>query len=153
MFPNLWVDKAVLTPSDMLTLSKHPSTLVFMIVFGIQCNFLIVLPIRLKNCISNVFFSSYKAKYARPLDRGRLRGFAHPSAPDRHRAHNLSRPEVLLMIWFCFDVAGKNSFDMMLINVESLHKKWSFPLRISSVNVTKSAVLNGVRNEKKKKNA
>ena len=26
------------------------------------------------------------------------------------------------------------------VEVESLHKKWSFPLRISSVNVTKSAV-------------
>ena len=37
----------------MKTLSKHSSTLVFMIVFGIHCNFLIVLPTRLKTCGSN----------------------------------------------------------------------------------------------------
>ena len=53
-----------------------------MIVFGIHCNFLIVLPIRLKTCRSNVF-SLYKAKCARLKNRARLY---------QHQASNLSRP-------------------------------------------------------------
>ena len=36
-----------------------------MIVFGIHCNILIVLHIRLKNCISNVIFVFFMAKCAR----------------------------------------------------------------------------------------
>ena len=35
--------------------------MMFMIVFGIQCNF--ALPFCLKTCRSNVFFVFYKAKY------------------------------------------------------------------------------------------
>ena len=34
----------------------------------------------------------------------------------------------------------KRNFIMLMAGIQSLHKKWSFPLRISSVNVTKSAV-------------
>ena len=45
MFPNLWVEKTVSTPSDMLTL-----------VFGIHFKLFIVLPIPQKTCRSNVFF-------------------------------------------------------------------------------------------------
>ena len=45
MFPNLWVEKTVSTPSDMLTL-----------VFGIHFKPFIVLPIPQKTCRSNVFF-------------------------------------------------------------------------------------------------
>ena len=63
-----------------------------MIVFGIHCNFFIVLPIRLKTCRSSFFVLFYKAKCSRPKNRVRLRGFARPSSPDRHRACNLSRP-------------------------------------------------------------
>ena len=39
-------------------LSKYSSTPMFMIVFGIHCNFFIVLCIQLKTCRSNVFFFS-----------------------------------------------------------------------------------------------
>ena len=38
-------------------------------------------------------------------------------------------------------VISKSSQSYMRFEVISLHKKWSFPLRISSVSVTKSAVL------------
>ena len=48
-------------------------------VFGIHCNFFIVLSIRLKTCRSNVFFLFYKA----PKSRTRLRDFT--------RLSNLSR--------------------------------------------------------------
>ena len=45
--------------------------------------------------------------------------------------------------WFMYFVCCFNSFKV-LINLESykdtLHEKWSFPLRIFSVNVTKSAI-------------
>ena len=48
-----------------------------MIVFGIYCDFFIVLPIWLRTSISNVFFVFfYKAKCARPKNRARLRGDA-----------------------------------------------------------------------------
>ena len=63
------------------------TTLVFMIVLGIHCNFFTVLPIRLKTCRSNGFFF-YKAQFARPKNRARLKGLARPRAPDRHRARN-----------------------------------------------------------------
>ena len=56
MFPNPWVDKAVLMPSDMQTLLKYYKQMVFMIVLGIHCNFFIVLPTWLKTCRSNAFF-------------------------------------------------------------------------------------------------
>ena len=51
-----------------------PSTPVFMIVFGIHCNFLIVLPIRLKTYRSNVLFF-LQGKICAP----------------KNQAHNLSR--------------------------------------------------------------
>ena len=61
-----------------------------MIVFGIRCNFFIVLLIRLKTCRSSIFFFYYyKAKCAPPKNRVHLRGFVHPSAPNRHWARNL----------------------------------------------------------------
>ena len=53
-----------------------------MIVFGIHCNFLIALPIRLKTCRPNVFFLFTKQNVLAKIC---LRGFVHPSAPDRHR--------------------------------------------------------------------
>ena len=62
-----------------------------MIVFGIHCNFFIVLPKRLKTCRLMDFFK--KEKFARPKNRVRLKGFARPSVPDRHRARNLPWPE------------------------------------------------------------
>ena len=37
-------------------------------------------------------------------------------------------------------VLNLNRFLTIDFNKQSLHKKWSFPLRISSLNVTKSAV-------------
>ena len=70
----------------------------FMIVFGIQCTFFIVLPIRLKKCRYNTFFF-YKARGVRPNKRACLRGFAH-------RARNLSRLVIYritctpLHLWF-----------------------------------------------------
>ena len=64
-----------------------------MIVFGIYCDFFIVLPIWLRTSISNVFFGFfYKAKCARPKNRARLRGDARSSVLDGHRARNLSKP-------------------------------------------------------------
>ena len=68
-----------------------------MIVFGIQFNFFIVLPIPLKTCRSNVFF--YKAKCARPKNRARLRDFPRPSALDRHLERNLSRPDIPFILF------------------------------------------------------
>ena len=62
-----------------------------MIVFGIDSNIFIVLPVWLKTCRSNgVFFC--RSKCACPKNRVRFRGFACPSVPYRHRIHNLSRP-------------------------------------------------------------
>ena len=40
----------------------------------------------------------------------------------------------------CAIEKGFSDFHKMIITVMTLHKKWSFPLRASSVNVTKSAV-------------
>ena len=40
----------------------------------------------------------------------------------------------------CAIETGFSDFHKMIITVMTLHKKWSFPLRASSVNVTKSAV-------------
>ena len=74
---------------------KHQNitrVLAFMIVFEIHYNFLIALPIRQSICRSNDFFPFYKAKFARPKYRARLRGFARPSLPDWLRARNLSKP-------------------------------------------------------------
>ena len=62
-----------------------------MIVFGIHCNFFIVLPIRLKTCSFNGFFNFYKAKCACQKNQEGLRGFALPTAPDWHLARNFSR--------------------------------------------------------------
>ena len=70
-----------------------------MIVFGIHCTFFNVLPNRLKTC-RFVFF--YKAKCARTNNRARLRDFAHPSAPDRHQARNLSRSAAVTDERYCF---------------------------------------------------
>ena len=47
----------------------------FMIVFGIHCNFFIVLRYRLKTYRSNDF-SCFQGKSARPKSRARLRGFS-----------------------------------------------------------------------------
>ena len=63
-----------------------------MIVFGIYCNFLIALLIRLKTYRSNVFFFFLQGKSALPKNRTRFRGFARLIAPDRHRVRHLSRP-------------------------------------------------------------
>ena len=60
-----------------------------MIVFGIYCNFLIALLIRLRTYRSNVFFSFYKAK-VRSQKIGRVSEVL--IAPDRHRVRHLSRP-------------------------------------------------------------
>ena len=62
-----------------------------MIVCGIHCKFLIVLPILLKTWS---FFLFYKGKCARPKNRTRLRNSARPTAPDQHRARDLSRPVI-----------------------------------------------------------
>ena len=51
-------------------------TTVSMIVFGILCNFLIVVPNRLKTCRSDVFFLFYNANCERLKTQVRLRGFA-----------------------------------------------------------------------------
>ena len=50
--------------------------MVSMIVFGILCNFLIVVPNRLKTCRSDVFFLFYNANCERLKIQVRLRGFA-----------------------------------------------------------------------------
>ena len=63
----------------------------FIIVFGILCNFFNVLPIRLKIWRSLFSFVFYKTKYARPKNWARLRGFSHSSAPAQHQARNFSR--------------------------------------------------------------
>ena len=55
-----------------------------MIVFGIYCNFFIVLPIRLKTCRSNAFFS-FKAICARTKNWVRLR-FAQTCISQCHNA-------------------------------------------------------------------
>ena len=39
----------------------------------------------------------------------------------------------------CAVESGSSDFPKMIVTVMTLHKKWSFPQRISSVNVTKSA--------------
>ena len=39
------------------------------------------------------FFHIDKTKVARPKRQARPRGFVGPSAPDRHRARNFSKPE------------------------------------------------------------
>ena len=75
----------------MQILSKYSSTLMFIIVLGILCNFFNVLPIRLKICRSLFSFLFYNAKYARPKDWARLRGFSRSSVPDQHQARNFSR--------------------------------------------------------------
>ena len=63
-----------------------------MMVFGTHCNFFIFLPIGLKTCRSNVFFFFTRQNIStRKI--GRLRGFTRPSAPERHRARSLSRPD------------------------------------------------------------
>ena len=67
-----------------------------MSVFGIHCTFFIALPIRLKTC-RFIFFYFYKTKCARPKNRLLLRGFACLSAPDRHWARNLSRPDQVML--------------------------------------------------------
>ena len=69
-----------------------------MIVFGIQCNFFIVLPIWLENCRSSVFFVFYKAKWAHLKNQARLRDFPRFYALDRHWARNLSS-HVKRFIW------------------------------------------------------
>ena len=63
-----------------------------MIVFGTDCNFFIALPIQLKTCRFNVIF--YVSKCTHTNIRARLRGFARLKAPDRHRARNLSLPDL-----------------------------------------------------------
>ena len=69
-----------------------------MTVFGIHCNFFIVLPIRLKTCrcISLLFFTKQNT-----------RDFSGTSqrfcAPERHRTRNLSRPDnvrEVIKSWF-----------------------------------------------------
>ena len=56
------------------------STLAFRRVFGIHCNFFIVLTIWLKTCRSNVFFF-LRRQNMRARKIGKKRGFARPSAP------------------------------------------------------------------------
>ena len=68
------------------------SRLVFMIVFGIYCNFLIVLPIRLETCKSNIFLLFTRQKL-RAQRIGHVSEVLRTSTPVRHRARNLSRPE------------------------------------------------------------
>ena len=51
---------------------------------------------------------------------------------------------LLLLSWFnIFLPYGLNHKETPLLKETNLHKKWSFPLRISLVNVTKSAVSYG----------
>ena len=53
--------------------------------------------------------------------------------------HNERNRDPNIFGWFCS--ASKNAVNIVmphLLNPYSLHKKWSSPLRISSVNVTKS---------------
>ena len=76
-----------------------------MIVFGNDCKFFIVLPIRLKTCRSNDFFLFYKAKC--------LRGFALPSNPDRHRARNSSRS---LLVRTTIIFANAQELQNLLVN-------------------------------------
>ena len=71
----------------------------FMIVFGIHCNFFIVLPIRLKTCSFNGFFNFYKAKCACQKNQAGLRGFARPTTPDWHLARNFSRLDFAPSHW------------------------------------------------------
>ena len=60
-----------------------------------------------------------------------------------------------IKLMWCFDSSNKNSkfesetttvglFLGCYLSVNTLHKKWSFPLRISLVNVTKSVVSCGL---------
>ena len=55
MFPNPWVYKAVWRHQICEFYQNVTGRLVFMIVFGIHCNFFILLPIWLKTYRSNVF--------------------------------------------------------------------------------------------------
>ena len=71
------------------------SRLLFMIVFGIHCNFSIPLPVGLK-ARSIGFFVFYKAKCACPKNRAFLRGFAHPIGIGRAICPELLWLEVLL---------------------------------------------------------
>ena len=97
MFPNPWLDIKQFWRHQIYKLYQNTtSALVFMIVFGIHCNFFNVLPIWLKTYRSNGFFLFNKANCARPKNRARLRGSACPSAPNGHQASNLSRPDVVL---------------------------------------------------------
>ena len=64
----------------MQALSKHSSTLVFMIVLGIHCNFLIDLPICLKTCRSNFFFF-LQGKMCAPEKSGASQRFCAPICP------------------------------------------------------------------------
>ena len=45
-----------------------------------------------------------------------------------------------LLFWFFYEFQLHCSYQVCSYIKKSLHKKWSFPLRISSVSVTKSAV-------------
>ena len=65
-----------------------------MIVFGIHCNFFIVLPIRLKPCRSNGFLC-FTMQNVRARKLSTSQRF---SELDRHRTHNLSRPEDAVLI-------------------------------------------------------
>ena len=78
----------------------------FIIVFGIHCNFFIVLPARLKTCRSNIFFVFQQGKKFL----ARLRGFVHLSAPDWPRARNLCRPALMLNVWKQIFLKVKSGF-------------------------------------------
>ena len=62
-------------------------------VFGVHCNFFIVLPIRLKICRS-IEFSLSQDKMCPSEKSGALKDFTCPSAPNQYLACNLSSPEI-----------------------------------------------------------
>ena len=76
------------------------STLIFTTAFAIHGIFLIILPIQLKICRSNVFFFYFTKQNVRAwkITSVGLRGQAQQSASNRHRKRNLPKPEVF---WSC----------------------------------------------------
>ena len=68
LFPTSWVEKQFWRHQICKHYQNITCRLVFMIVFGIHCNFFIVSPIQLKICRSNIFFTRQEVR-ARKIGR------------------------------------------------------------------------------------
>ena len=94
-------------------------TLVFMVLFGIFCNFFIALSIWLKICGSNCFLYLYKAKWARRKNWVRDTNLTCPI----RTWFILSKNDILL--WYIRFLAGRACFNPLTANFA----KWSNTLK------------------------